>query len=604
MQKGLTSLKDLFIGDRTFEIPVYQRNYSWEKKQCEDLWNDLYYLKQGRKHYYGTILIKNADKTKDHGLKSFEVFELIDGQQRISTILMLLREIINQIGSLGDPQLSNDVAKLEEDYLNYGNIYKLDLMGEDREFFRENIIHNKDFPEEILTPSRKRLKEAKELFKKRFETVKKEKEPIEFKNFLLDFKRKIDDMDIIRYEVENDVDAVLIFETVNDRGKLLTNLEKTKSFLMHAVYLAEDEGLVENLDYINNSFSNIFRWFEDIKRTERGKNLREDDVQRYHFLIYEELKQRRETSYRYIDYLKDKIKTLYREDENSSLEYALDYTEDLKSAFFAIKEIINYNENDEIGKILNKIFALDRVANFYPLLISVWIRYKNNNNKNKYSEKELIRILKLIEIASFRIYAIGKRRSNSGQGMLYTLGYEVHKTNLDFELLETSLVEELLDFYEDDKNFRRDLRSENFYNKISKNDIKYLLYEYEKSLMEEPLEIPLENIIVPDFQIEHVWPNNPSKLNLSAEEKLIHEQYKDKLGNLTIALRQWNESWGNKPFDKKKTKYLNSMLKIQNSLAKNDNWGEKEIKKRENEIIKYAFKRWMIPKIYGSQTTL
>lgn len=567
------------------------------------MWNDLYYLKQGKKHYFGTILIKSVDKTKDHGLKSFEVFELIDGQQRISTILMLLREIITQIGSLGDPELSADVKKLEEDYLKYGNIYKLDLMGDDKEFFRNYIINNKDYPEDLLSPSRKRLKEAKEFYQERFELIKKSKS-IEFKKFLMDFKRKIDDMDVIRYEVENDADAVLIFETVNDRGKLLTNLEKTKSFLMHAVYLAEDEGLENNLDSINTSFSDIFRWFEDIKRTERGKNLREDDVQRYHFLIYEELKKRRETSAKYIDYLKDKIKTLYRQDEKISLEYALKYTEDLKRAFFALKEIITYNEKDEIGNVLNKIFALDRVANFYPLLISVWIRYKNNNDKNKYSKEELLKILHLIEIASFRIYAIGKRRSNSGQGMLYTLGYEVHANNLDFELLESDLIKDLIEFYENDKSFRRDLKFENFYNKISKSDIKYLLYEYEKSLMEEPLEIPLENILVPDFQVEHVWPNSPSKLNLTPEEKLTHDQYKDKLGNLTIALRQWNESWGNKPFDKKKKKYVESALKIQSSLAKYDIWGENEIKKRENEIIKYALERWMIPKSYGSQMTL
>ena len=568
------------------------------------MWNDLYYLKQGKKHYYGTILIKSVDKTKDHGLKSFEVFELIDGQQRISTILILLREIITQIGSLGDPELNKDVNKLEEDYLRYGNIYKLDLMGEDKEFFRDNVINNKDFPEELLTPSRKRLKEAKEFYKDRFDLIKKEKEHNEYKKFLMDFKRKIDDMDVIRYEVENDADAVLIFETVNDRGKLLTNLEKTKSFLMHAVYLAEDEGLEENLDYINNSFSSIFRWFEDIKRTERGKNLREDDVQRYHFLIYPELKNRKETSYKYIDYLKDKIKTLYRNDEKKSLEYALEYTENLKTAFYALKEIITYNKKDEIEDVLNKIFAQERVANFYPLLIAVWIKYRNNNIKNHYTKNQLLRILKLIEMASFRIYAIGKRRSNSGQGMLYTLGYEVHKTNLDFELLEKSLIEDLLEFYANDKNFKRDLKSENFYNKISKNDIKYLLYDYEKSLMEEPLEIPLENILVPDFQIEHVWPNNPSKLNLSPEENLIHEQNKDRLGNLTIALKQWNGSWGNKPFDKKKKKYNESALKIQNSLAKNDNWGENEIRKRENVIVRYALERWKIPDDYGFQTTL
>ena len=75
MEKGLTSLKDFFIGDRAFEIPVYQRNYSWEEKQCDDLWNDLFYLKPGKKHYFGTILIKRANKTKEQGLKSFEIFE-------------------------------------------------------------------------------------------------------------------------------------------------------------------------------------------------------------------------------------------------------------------------------------------------------------------------------------------------------------------------------------------------------------------------------------------------------------------------------------------------------------------------------------------------
>ena len=97
MEKGLTSLKNFFIGDRAFEIPIYQRNYSWEEKQCEDLWNDLFYLKVGKKHYFGTILIKQVNKIRDQGLKSFEIFEIIDGQQRISTILMLLREIITQI---------------------------------------------------------------------------------------------------------------------------------------------------------------------------------------------------------------------------------------------------------------------------------------------------------------------------------------------------------------------------------------------------------------------------------------------------------------------------------------------------------------------------
>lgn len=600
MEKGLTSLKDFFIGDRVFEIPVYQRNYSWDEKQCDDLWNDLFYLKSGKKHYFGTILIKKANKSKEQGLKSFEIFELIDGQQRISTILMLLREIITQIGNLDDPEFREGLEKLEEDYLKYGQVYKLDLMGEDKEFYRDYIINNKDFPAQILTPSRKRLKEAKTFFKGKFEEVKAEYNPIDFKNFLLEHKRKIDDMDIIRYEVENDADAVLIFETVNDRGKLLTNLEKTKSFLMHAVYLCENENLDESLEKINNSFSEIFRWFEDIKTTERGKNLREDDVQRYHFTIYEKMPKKMKTSsYTHIDFIKDKIKNLYRTNEILSLKYALEYTEDLRSAFFALQEIITYNEKDAIGKYLEKIFALDRVANFYPLLIAAWIKYRNEI----YSETEIQQLLKIIEVASFRIYAIGKRRSNTGESLLHTMAYDVHKNDISFQELEDRLLFNLIQNYQDDRNFRNNLVSENFYNRVSKPDIKYLLYEYGSSIVEQHLDYDLESILTPDFHVEHVMPNNPSKLGFSEEELPLHEQFKDQLGNLTIAYKDWNIHWGNRPFNEKKDEYKKSGIMIQYCLSEFDEWGPKEIENREKRIINYSLKRWGIPSSNDSQSS-
>lgn len=593
IQKGLTSLNDMLIGDRVFEVPVYQRNYSWEEKQCEDLWNDLLYLKNGKKHYFGTILIKKSNKSKEHGLKDFEVFELIDGQQRMATIIMLLREIITQIASLKDTELNEGISKLEEEYLKYSSIYKLDLMGEDKDFYRDYIINDLEFPSEILTPSRKRLKEAKIFFRGKFEQQQKELDnPLKYKKFLMDLKRKIDYMDVIRYEVENDSDAVLIFETVNDRGKLLTNLEKTKSFLMHSVYLSENEDTEENLIKINKSFSDIFRWFEIIKSTEKGKNLREDDIQRYHFIIYEELTKRREASYKYIDFIKTRIKDLYREDENKSLIYALEYTEELKSAFLALKEIITYDNDDNLNILFNRIFALERVANFYPLLIAVWIKYKNNI----FSKREVEKILKIIEIASFRIYAIGKRKSNAGQSLVYTLAYDIHKLNLEFQSLEESLIKNLIEAYENDKSFKNNLNLENFYNRVAKPDIKYLLFEYGNSIIEESLQINLGNILKPKFQVEHIWPQNPSKLDWTSEETRIHEEYKDKLGNLTIAHKKWNESWGNRPFNDKKQEYEKSGLKIQSCLSKFDDWRTNEIDGRQSRIVEFAMNRWKIPK--------
>jgi len=590
MERGLTNLKDLVIGDRTFQIPIYQRNYSWEEKQWDDLWNDLVYLNPDKKHYFGTLLMKKTERSKRSGLKSLEVYEIIDGQQRIATILILLREIISQLNEIDDEDIKEELNRLKEDYLKYRDVYKLELLGSDEEFFRKYIIDDEEYPDEILTPSQRRLREAKTFFRKKIKEVKETSTSDEFRDFLLLFKQKIDNMEIIRYEVENDADAVLIFETVNDRGKPLTNLEKTKSFLMHTIYLSAPEELISYLNQVNESFSNIFRWFEEIIDTERGKGLKEDDIQRYHFIIYEtEAEKRREISYQYLSFLKEKIRHLYREDEKESLSYALEYPKDLKKAFFTLKEIITFREENRIGELLTKIFTLERVANFYPLLIATWIRFRDKKEK-------IESILSLIEVIVFRVYAIGRRRADAGEGWLYDLAYKIHRENLEYERIIEEL-RELIRYYEDDRNFERDLKVENFYDRVARRDKMYLLFEHEKFLRErsqELLDIRLEGILTPKFEIEHIWADDPSKLNLSEDLKEIHEQYKDKLGNLTIAAKSWNARWGNEPYETKRKEYQNSILRVQKQLSEFEEWSKEQIEKRENEIIKFAIERWRI----------
>lgn len=368
MERGLTNLKDLVIGDRIFQIPIYQRNYFWEEKHWDDLWTDLVYLKAGKKHYFGTLLLRKTERFKKSGLKSFEVYEIIDGQQRIATVLILLRETMSQLNGINDDEIKEELERLKEDYLKYRDVYKLELLGSDEEFFRKYIMDDEEYPDETLTPSQRRLKEAKLFFRKKTGDLKEASTPDEFRGFLLEFKQKIDNMEIIRYEIENDADAVLIFETVNDRGKPLTNLEKTKSFLMHAIYLSALEEPGGYLNQVNNSFSNIFRWFEEIIDTERGRNLREDDIQRYHFVIYEPISEK--LSYQYLIFLKRRIRDLYRRDTQECLNYALEYTKDLEKAFFTLKEIITFKKENRAGELLTKIFTLERVANFFHLLIA------------------------------------------------------------------------------------------------------------------------------------------------------------------------------------------------------------------------------------------
>jgi len=548
------------------------------------------YLKSGKRHFFGTVLLRAAGKRKTSGMKSFDVYDIIDGQQRITTVMIFLKEIISQLDAIDGPDFKEDLKKLKEDYLRYKDIHKLELLGDDKEFFRRNIIDDEEYPDEILTPSRRRLSKAKTYFRSKLEEIKGKSTTDEFRNFLLELKQRIDDMEIIRYNVKDDADAVLIFETVNDRGKQLTNLEKTKSFLMHAIYLSASEELGGHLEKVNMSFADIYRWMEEIKNTERGRNVGEDDVQRYHFVIYEtEAEGSRDISYSYLQFLKERVRGLYRKNPMQCLNYVLEYTKDLRKAFYAQKEIITFKEENRIGKLLRKIYVLERVANFYPLLIATWIRFREDQDKME-------QILGLIETMAFRVYAVGRRRADTGESWLYELAYRVHSKNSGFDEVVSEL-KRIIRHYENDKAFERDLKMENFYIRISTRDKKYLLFEYERLLREssgELLDLELDDILSRNFEIEHIWASDPTNLGLTEDLEEIHEQYKDKMGNLTLASATWNRSWGNKPFATKKDQYRKSLLRVQRDLSDFLGWGKDEIEERESSMVKFASGRWKI----------
>ena len=591
MEKGLTTIKGLFTGDKAFSVPIYQRYYSWGEKQWDDLWSDLYYLNTNKKHYFGTILLKDTGKLIKEGLEPFDTYEIIDGQQRITTILILIKEIVNQLRTFNDASLSRLLGKIEEDYLRYESIYKLTLQGDDQSFFKQYIINNQEESIDTLTNSQKRLKDAKLFFRDKLENLNLDLKT--YREFLLALKQKINDLEIILYDVDNDSDAVLIFETVNDRGKSLTNLEKTKSFLMHMVYLSAPKNVDLYLDCINERFSNIFQLFEQINNHPRGKNFKEDDIQRYHFVIYQKnLKKRLESSYKYMDEFKDFVKNLNRTDSTKTIEYVLDYTKDLEKTFHTIKRIITYPKDNKNGIWLHRIFILERIANFFPLLIAFWPKYK---------DEELEILLQLIEISSFRLYAIGKRKTNAGLGFLYNLSFEVHYDKLEFSEIQKEFINNFINIYEDDKGFERDLKIENFYNKISNRDKKYLFYFYEEYLeknAKEELELDIDKFLKPKYEIEHIWPNSTKKLHLSRKKEIEHDNAKNKLGNLTIATKPWNAKWQDSPFETKRKYYEDSGFRLQRDLQKYHHWGLEQIETREKEIIEFILEFWKIPQIF------
>ena len=520
---------------------------------------------------------------------------MIDGQQRLTTILILLREIFSQMKSIDDAELQEQVPDLEKDYLKYGSHYKLDLQDDDTGFFKNYVIDDNEHPSETQTSSQQRLMASKKFFRMKLSEEKKVKDLVEFKSFLTRFKRKIDDLQIIQYLVSSDSDAIRIFETANDRGKPLSNLEKTKSFLMHTSYLGlEDENDIvqSRLEELNVYFSQIYRHFDDVIETKRIERLGEDDIQRYHFINCISSDSSRSASTRYMDELKNLIRRkLIFDAGDSAASYAFDYAKDLSQAFFAVKDIAEMPDKDcdEHGKLMNKIFLLERLGNIFPLLITSYLRFGKNPSR-------MLRILKLIEAISFRTYAIVGRRSDAGVIRLNGLAHRVHQRKLSYN----NLIKELKGFnreYCAKGIFENELRSEDFYKNLSARDIKYLFSEYESHLREEsrePLSLAQEEILSPEYQVEHIWAQDTSRLGLSDKMKVRHEQNVHRLGNLTLASKSWNASMGNSPFREKRQKYGDSSLRVQRDLTNRSKWSVKAIREREDAIVEFALERWKV----------
>ena len=591
MQGNLVTLKGLLSGDKVFYIPLYQRGYAWEEKNLQDLWEDLYHLDPSKQHYFGTVLLKDSGTTETR-FAVFDRFDVIDGQQRLTTILILLREIISQLNVVGDEEFrEEEIPQLERDYLKRRNQYKLNPLDGDGEFFRDFVIDNRDFQGgDTQTRSQRRLVDAKRFFRERLEEVKKQS-PDDFVDFLLGLKLKVDRLQIMEYVVNLDADAIRMFETVNDRGRPLNNIEKTKSFLMHTTYLGledGDGGVETALHSLNRHFSQIYKYFEDaVSAAPSLVWLRESDVQRYHFISYVST---RGDLGRYLDRLKDDIRNRHIQDPAGAVKYALAYAGDLEQFFFALKNILDTRKDrTELGIRLDKILKLGRLGNVFPLLIVSWLRFRDKPD-------HMAKILKLVEAFTVRAYVVVRYRSDTAQSGLYRMARRVHTGEWDADRLIGELRAINLD-YVSAPDFRRYLSLGDFYIRLSSWSIRYLLSEYEIHLgkhSREPLDLAQGDILSSEYEVEHIWPISTTKLCLSKDEARQHEENVNRLGNLTIASKSWNSSMGDKPFGEKKLKYVGSSLRVQRDLADWTKWNADSIQEREDKIVEFALKRWSV----------
>lgn len=603
------TFSDFVTGDKQFEVPMYQRNYSWDAEHVEDLWDDLVEaVEMDRDHYIGTFLLMDGDEADGAAHK------IIDGQQRLTTLTILLFELQERLDELG---AETEARKIRGEYVARYGEQKLTLAGDDETFFKRTILENvldddrkgqkRNALSDVETdsPSQRRLLETKTLIRSRLRNgVPEGSARDDLTDFCIDLYRKIQSLPLLEYTVGSRSEAARIFQTVNDRGKSLTDLEITKSYLMHRVSLLEDEDEADSsIESIQDSFNEIYDSIENISS---GPD--EDRVQRYHFIVWNDewgTGWNRRYYQNHLEHLKEAFRSV------GSVEEILSYVQELERMFGKLDELYNYTnrddlDNERVETHLSNLFIAGRLANFYPLLMVAYDQY-TRESVPEMTEDTFCELLEAVETFIVRTYIIEQKSADTGRTRVYPLARRLHY-NAEEAVPESispldpdgviDRLEKSTHSYCSDARLESTLGESDVYRYYGsrRNELRLLLYAYESHLEddEENIQFRVEDVVNnrdDRFSIEHVWPQTP-KQGFDEETTELVKQHAHRLGNLALMTPEDNAVKGNDPFEGKKADFSGSKIRMLGDIFARDEWGVEQIDEREREMLRVIKDRW------------
>ncbi|MCL5989668.1 MAG: DUF262 domain-containing HNH endonuclease family protein [Candidatus Thermoplasmatota archaeon] len=600
-------MQDLFKSS-VFRVPDYQRGYAWKTQNVDDLLEDLETLEVGAKHYTGTLVLKKGEELQGLG-HVIKQYDLVDGQQRLTTLVILLKNIVRIMESKKKSEEDDIVIKnLTQSYLwekgKGGEIFKLKLEKENDLFFVNSILNGRDMKE--LNLSHGNLVSADKRIHNYL--IKKASDG----TFLDNLVNKItNSLMFTVYVITDDYEVGVIFETMNDRGIQLSELEKVKNFLLYLTgrVAGAGEPRGDTSNYINTSWSHILRNLY----LPGNKNMSEDQLLRVSAILmfYDELESIREngkviesvntqlgSQYRLIKKHLTELLKLDKEKCHEEIREVVNHLEKLSEKYRDIKVPEDPNSFSDItdkvlkDRIKNACIRYDRMgslASFLPLLLAIYYKYSSQPDV-------MADLFELMEKGIFIIYGLSDRRSNAAESTLYTMAYEVYNDKLRSDGV-SSQVRNLVKDYSDE--FRKALQEDKgFY---EWGWLKYFLYEYEiwrcKKINKGSPSFTWQQLKRKDLEetVEHILPKTyPERVPYwtSRFSREDHKRNLDRIGNLTLT--DQNLYLSNKPFDDKKELYKNSSWQIERDLINFKEWNEESINKREEELVKFAQDRWKI----------
>ena len=557
MKATEANLLEFIKKSNQFSIPIYQRLYSWTEKECERLWDDI--ITTGSRnvpsHFIGSIMYIEKGL---YQISKPEPLLIIDGQQRLTTVSLLLEALARKIG---DNEIINGFSerKIREYYLinpleDGDRKYKLLLSQNDRSTYI-SIIDQKEYPKEFSV----RIKDIFEYFTNKIDELSEN----DIQNLCLGLLKLF----IVDISLNRDHDnPQLIFESMNSTGKDLSQADLIRNFMLMRLEgdiqkrLYEDYWRPMEVEFGQEAYSSYFDSFMRHYLTMKTGNIPNINA------VYEEFK-----------------KYFY----NEKIDNETELKELKKYAAYFCAMALDKEEDKELKEAFSDLREL-KVDVSYPLLLELYNDYKIGI----LSKNDFIEIIRLIESYVFRRAVCGIPTNS------------LNKTFASFgkSIIKEKYLESVKAHFNKMTSYRRFPNDEEFVTELTCRD----LYNFRsRSYWLRRLENHdrKERVNVSEYTIEHILPQN-NDLNLDWRRALgpdwekIQQKYVHTIGNLTLT--GYNTEYSDKFFtDKRDMKggFRESPLKLNRELANLETWNEEKILQRAENLAKEALKVWQYPQL-------
>jgi len=654
MEQQLYSLSKLFT-ERLYRIPDYQRGYAWTEKQLKDFWGDLLQLERDKNHYLGVLTLEQVPKETvktwrdDYWIvdsKSYSPYHIVDGQQRLTTAIILIQSIIESVKE-GTRLNYNTLDEIRKRFIydsKDGGISRSYMFGYERDNPSYDFLKTKIFlePSESSETPQETVYTHNLEFAKRF--FKEKLEALTFDDKESTYRKLTQNLLFNIYTILTDIDVFVAFETMNNRGKLLSYLELLKNRLIYLSTKFEVEDYEK--EKLRNSINETWKSMYHHLGKNKSKPLDDDLFLSNHFMIYfkspagfedeesvlgiDSSNNRIYTRSRvnYSAYLLERkftvksimfakadvdIATQNEEDkETLSLTDVYSYVKSLQSCVELWYKILNPSDSNfstEEKLWIDKLIRLSRKNDFFPATPLIMVFFQKEKK-----QEERLKLFKALEGINF-LMLLNRNRYSPFYLEFFTLpnmvelAVKLSRGSVSPEKIIKDLEEtrhKITNHKEFLSNIILEFKSDGFY---KWRGIKYFLYEYDlylqKASKTERQKLDWTEFNSRDYEtVEHIYPQKPrkecwtSKFNsYSAPQKTI---LRHSLGNLLPLSKPKNSSFSNGCFIDKISNDNNAVgyrygSYSENEITKYKDWTAKEILERGLKLLDFMEKRWSIP---------